>query len=245
MTVHCGTLLPELAAVLLFGQATSEEPGFLRAAHGGTLFLDGVEDLPASAQTALLRALEAKEVIPVGATRPKPVDLRIVAAARSLDDAVARGAFREELRARLRGFEVTVPPLRSRKEDLGILAAAVRARTREPAPLAPDALRAMLSYGWPDNVRELAQILSAAEALAEDGPITAAHLPARLRMPGSSVASAPATGNLDDDRLRVALVDHLQRHRGNVAAVARAMGKAPMQVHRWLKKLAVDPSRFR
>lgn len=246
VAVHCGALVPELAEALLFGRAADDEVGFMRAAHRGTLFLDEVADLPPNAQKALLRALEAKEVVPVGATRPEPIDVRVIAATRSLDDAVARGAFRDDLRARLRGFEVTLPPLRARREDLGLLCAAILARGGgEPPAIAPDALRALLAYDWPHNVRELVQTLSAARAISGGGTIAAAHLPARVRAQGGPVVASRPADTLDEERLRAALIEQLGRQRGNVAAVARAMGKAPMQVHRWLKKLALDPSTFR
>jgi transcriptional regulator of acetoin/glycerol metabolism len=182
-------------------------------------------------------------VLPIGATRPVPVDVRVIAAThRSLDRLVDEGAFRRDLHARLAGVRLVLPALRDRREDLGHLASTLLARTASPLPaLDPRAARALLAAAWPGNVRQLEKCLAAAAVLAGSGTITLDHLPAELRGPPPPAAAADEQGAAQRDEL-VAL---LREHRGNVSAVARALGKARMQVQRWLKRYALDPEAFR
>src|SRR5207244_11071980 len=165
--INCAAIAQTLLESELFGcrrgafsGATEGRPGLFRAADGGTLFLDEIADLPMLAQAALLRVLQESEVLPVGATRPVHVDVRVVAAAqRDLRSLAAAGRFRPDLLARLDAFTVALPPLRERREDLGLLCAALLRRLApdrcERLRLEPDAARALLHHAWPLNVREL------------------------------------------------------------------------------------------
>src|SRR6266852_6634237 len=133
LPVNCGGLPETLIESELFGSrkgafsgADKDRPGLFRSADGGTLFLDEIGELPASAQSALLRVLQDGEILPIGATQPIRVDVRFLAATnRNLDAQVARGLFRADLLARISGFAVWLPPLRERREDMGILIAAL------------------------------------------------------------------------------------------------------------------------
>ena len=260
VAVNCAAIPATLIESQLFGHskgafsgATRDEPGFVRAASGGTLFLDEIGDLPAPSQAALLRVLQEREVVPVGTTRQVPVDLRVVAATNQpLEALVARGAFRTDLLARLDGFTYTLSPLRERREDIGLLIGDLLgeiALARTPVTLAPEVARALLLHAWPLNVRELGQCLARATALAGGtGVIERAHLPPAV----ASVLDAhspPSPADTDEPqegpRLRAQLEVLLAEHEGNVAGVARAMGKARMQVHRWMKRFSIDPARFR
>ncbi len=243
VAVNCGAIPPGLVESALFGHrrgaftgADDDRPGYLREADGGTLLLDEVGDLPLPAQIALLRALEEREVVPVGETRPIAVDFRLVSAThRDLAQMVADGSFREDLYARLGGFRCALPALRERREDLGLIIA----RLPGAAPLSIEAARQLYRYPWPRNVRELAHCLTAAAALAGDAPIEPAHLPAEI-------AAGDAEDLPDADRgRRSELVKLLRAHQGNVSAVARELGKARMQVQRWLKRYALDPEHYR
>jgi DNA-binding NtrC family response regulator len=260
VAVNCAAIPATLVESQLFGHtrgafsgATRDETGFVRAATGGTLFLDEIGDLPAPSQAALLRVLQEREVVPVGTTRPERVDLRVVAATNQpLESLVARGTFRTDLLARLDGFTHNLPPLRERKEDLGILVADLLGdMPAVPAALtlAPDVARALVAYAWPLNVRELQQCLARAVALAGvSGLIERKHLPPAVANAGGlSGASSPldASEPQPEATLRAQLEVLLAQHEGNVAEVARAMGKARMQVHRWMKRLSLDPARFR
>src|SRR5262249_22970327 len=144
--------------------AERDVPGCVQAAHGGTLFLDGVGELPLEVQGQLLRLLESGEVLPLGATRPVRVDVRVVAAThRELTERVRAGTFREHLRVRLRVVPLRLPPLRERPEDIPVLARHLLSQLLppgEPCPaLAPDALAVLLEHPWPGNVRELRSVL--------------------------------------------------------------------------------------
>ncbi len=291
--VNCGALPASLVEGLLFGHtrgafsgAVRDELGFVRAADGGTLFLDEIGDLPAASQAVLLRVLQESEVVPVGATRPIRVDVRVIAATHHpIDKLAAHGGFRSDLLGRLKGFTHVLSPLRERREDMGVLVADLLERLPAPAgaaapsgssasqpnsaataaavALSTRVARAFLHYAWPLNIRELAQCLSASVTLATGGIISPQHLPAELselaqgdEITGvaalatsaerASTAPPPPVGIDDDDvHLESVLVASLREHRGNVAAVARAMAKAPMQIHRWMKRFKIDPNDFR
>ena len=249
--VNCAAIAQTLLESELFGArkgafsgATEDRPGLVRAAQGGTLFLDEIADLPLPAQAALLRVLQESEVLPVGATRPVRVDVRIVAAAqRDLRSLVLAGRFRDDLLARLDAFTIELPPLRERREDIGLL---VGALLRKLSPdrcdrvrLAPDAARALFRYPWPLNVRELELALATALALRGDGPIEAAHLPEAVRRGSALATPLPGGGRREE------LVALLHQHGGNVAEVARIVGKGRMQIHRWARRYAIDLDSFR
>jgi DNA-binding NtrC family response regulator len=274
IAVNCGALPKTLVETELFGYkkgafsgATEDRPGLLRSAHRGTLFLDEIGDLPASAQPAFLRVLQEHEVVPVGAVQPVSVDVRLVAAThRDLDGLVQSGEFRGDLLARLSGFTLTLPPLRARREEIGIIVADLleRAQPNDAASVrfTLDAARALLFYDWPLNVRELEKCIAAAVVLAGREPIRPEHLPEAVRRrpapdPVPVMASPHADPEPDDGapplrpltdaelRHRDELVAVLREHGGNISAVARALGKARMQVQRWVKRYDLDPESFR
>jgi DNA-binding NtrC family response regulator len=164
VAVDCGAIAEHLIESELFGHlrgaftgATGDRRGLFEEASGGTLFLDEIGELPVSLQPKLLRALEEREVRPVGSNTPRPVDVRVIAATnRPLASAVNAGAFREDLYYRLAVFEIVLPPLRERREDLDFLAEAFYANiTGKPGHLAPELLASIRSRSWPGNVREL------------------------------------------------------------------------------------------
>ena len=252
VAVNCGALPRERIAAELFGWrrgafpgAVADHLGLVRAADGGTLLLDEIGDLPLAEQAALLRALQEREVLPIAATRAVAVDLRVVAATHQpLDALAASGRFRADLLARLTGYRVALPALRDRREDLGLMIAEIL-RRRCPGEAASltlqiAALRALVGWSWPANVRELDHAI--ARALVRRAPGRAIEA-ADLALPTAApVEGAPIA---HDAALRDELVALLRAHAGNVTAVARAMGKARMQVQRWLKRLALDPATFR
>jgi len=255
VAINCGALPRDLVEGELFGfrrgafsGATEDRPGLLRSADRGTLFLDEIGDLPAPSQAALLRVLQEREVRPVGATRSIPVDLRVIAAThRPLERMVENGTFRADLFARLAGYRIELPPLAMRREDLGVITGTIlRDLSPERAAsieLAPRAARALLYYPWPGNVRELEKCLESALVLIGDGTrIEIEHLPAAVQTALSDTNLARrGEGNAEREKL-VAL---LREHKGNIAAVARTMGKARMQIQRWLKRHQIDPESFR
>ncbi|WP_428266862.1 sigma 54-interacting transcriptional regulator [Haliangium sp.] len=271
--VNCGAIPDTLVESELFGHvkgafsgAVGDRPGLVRAADHGTLFLDELGDLPASSQAALLRVLQEREVRPVGGTRAVGVDIRLVSAThRDLAELVAAERFRQDLFARVAGFRVRLPPLRERREDLGLLISALLARVAaEPERVSfdPAAARALLAYRWPLNIRELENCLLAATALADHGRIELTHLPEELRAGADPHAAgrrthtgaeadddtpSPPAPELDEAQLghRDELVALLREHAGNVSAVARASGKHRKQIQRWIKRYGLEPKHYR
>jgi DNA-binding NtrC family response regulator len=252
--INCGALPRNLIESELFGHrrgafsgANEEREGLVRRAHGGTLFLDEIAELPEESQVALLRVLQEGEVRPVGASDPVKVDIRIVAAThQDIPARVVDGRFRQDLYARLAGFEMSLPALRDRREDLGSLIAAILPRVT-PNPgritLHRAAARALLQYPWPLNVRELEQALRAAVALTDTGELRFDHLSEAIR--SYVPPSASSTMRPEDRVLRERVVELLREHAGNVTAVGRAMGKAPIQIRRWCHRLQIELSQFR
>jgi DNA-binding NtrC family response regulator len=245
VAINCGSLTGTLLEGELFGHrkgaytgAAEDRAGLVRTADGGTLFLDEVAELPASSQTALLRVLQEGEVTPLGGDKAVKVDVRLVTAThRDLDADVAANRFRADLRARMLGVTITLPALRERREDLGLLIAALldRLAPGRPTAFSADAVAAIYAYGWPLNVRELERCLAAALAVSGER-IELEHLPAHVRSPRAT-SDAPAA---DDDALREQLTASIARHDGNLAAVAREFGKDRTQIRRWMKRFGLS-----
>jgi transcriptional regulator with PAS, ATPase and Fis domain len=253
VAVNCAALPETLVESELFGyrkgafsDAREDRPGLVRAADGGTLLLDEIGDLPLGSQAKLLRVLQEGEVLALGTTQPVRVDVRILAATqRRLDDLVAGGSFRADLLGRLAGYTLTLPPLRARLEDMGLLVAALLKRHAGAVAaqyrITADACTALFKRLWPLNVRELDRTLQSALVLAaETKEIDLDHIGGP---PGSEGASE-VVGQMSQ-KLRERLLDALARHSGNVSAVARDMGKARMQIHRWMDQFSIDPETFR
>jgi transcriptional regulator with AAA-type ATPase domain len=262
IAVNCGGLPATLVESLMFGHtrgafsgATHEAPGFVRAAQGGTLFLDEVGDLGAPAQAVMLRVLQEREVTPVGATRPIPTDVRILAAThRPLLQLAESGAFRPDLQARITGFTFTIPPLRDRIDDAGILVA--RLLEKIDAVRAPrisfgsEVVYAMMEYDWPKNVRELEQRLKVGVLLASGGRVEVSHFCGDGALKGQPIGISPLPSpsklqSPDDQALHAELVAKLTEYRGNVTRVGQAMGKSRTQIQRWVRRLGIDAERFR
>ena len=253
IAINCGALPRNLVESELFGyrrgafsDAKEDREGLIRRASGGTLFLDEVAELPAESQVALLRVLQENEVRPLGALEHVTVDVRVVAAThQDIPQRIAAGQFRQDLYARLAGFQVSLLPLRDRREDLGILVAQILRRIgpdAEHVTFHRQAARALFSYGYPLNIRELEQALRAAVVFSRGGQIRPEHLPEAIRhcRPPAGLALDP-----EDQALRERLHDVLSETHGNVAAAARKLHKAPMQVRRWCRRLAIDLAAFR
>ena len=186
VAVNCGAIPEALMEAEFFGYrkgaftgAGEDRDGFFQAANGGTLMLDEVADLPLAMQVKLLRAIQERRVRKIGATAEEAVDVRIVSAThKDLARCVENGQFRQDLFYRLNVIELTLPPLRQRLDDLGLLADAILARLAGPggARLGPGVLDALRAYSFPGNVRELENVLERALAFADDGVIEAASL---------------------------------------------------------------------
>jgi len=191
--VDCGSLVPTLVESELFGYvrgaftgAVRAKEGLLATAEGGTVFLDEIGELPVDLQAKLLRAIQEKEVRPVGGTRAIPINVRLLAATnRDLEEAVRQGTFRRDLYFRLNVLTLRIPPLRERKQDIPLLIGNVLDRingaTQTQHTLGDDALRLMLAYDWPGNVRELENCIERACTTCSFSTIHIADLPTALR----------------------------------------------------------------
>lgn len=240
--VNCSALVDSLMESELFGHvkgaftgATTQKSGLFQYADKGTLFLDEIGDLALGLQPKLLRVLQEGELKPVGGVRGVPVDVRIIAAThRDLEDGVGRGAFREDLFYRLNVFQLRIPPLRDRREDIEPLAEAFLAEFggrlgRAGMSLSPSALNALLRHEWPGNVRELRNTLLRAATLAPGDELTAEDL-AVMSPGGPSRAAAAAVGGYPFEDLPLEEVERrhilrtLERCEGNKSQTARVLG---------------------
>lgn len=186
VAVNCGAIPEALMEAEFFGYrkgaftgAVDDRDGFFQAANGGTLLLDEVADLPFAMQVKLLRAIQERRVRKVGATVEEPVDVRIISAThQNLHECVGKGTFRQDLYYRLNVIELSLPPLRERLDDIGLLSGVILARLGggQKTALTPAALDALRSYSFPGNVRELENILERALAFANDGVIEVTDL---------------------------------------------------------------------
>jgi two-component system response regulator GlrR len=201
--VNCGALPPDLLESELFGQqrggALRDKEGLFAAADGGTLFLDEIGDAPASVQVKLLRVLEDRAYLPVGAAAPRAVNVRIVAATnRDLRADMEAGRFREDLFYRLHVVPIAMPALRDRREDIPLLAELFLTRAAahhglSSPHLSHEALHILLEHDWPGNVRELANVIEGAALLSTDGVLRPQHVLTVLpRRGGASAAETPA-----------------------------------------------------
>ncbi|WP_075214422.1 sigma-54-dependent Fis family transcriptional regulator [Mongoliimonas terrestris] len=246
VAVNCAAIPEHLIESELFGYApgafTGAAPrgrmGLIEAADGGTLFLDEIGDMPYGLQSRLLRVLSEGEVVPVGAHKPVPVRLRLISASHhALETLVADGRFREDLYFRLAAATLRLPPLRERL-DFDRLAEHVLARigreTGEVRHLSAPALRALRAHGWPGNLRELANALRVAAALADGEEITVAVLPDQLQ--GLAPAPPPARPGARVTAAPDGLHAQLAACGGNVSELARRLGVDRTTVHRRLRK---------
>lgn len=259
VAVNCAAIPETLAPTEFFGYqkgafsgAVQNREGLIRSADAGTLFLDEIGDLSLPLQSILLRVLQENEVLPVGATVPIPVDIRLCAATHQpIEDWISKGTFRQDLLGRITGHTVTLPPLRYRREDLGILVANILKKLGSPSvTFKRKAARQFFRYEWPQNIRELEKYLQVAVGLANQGVIESEHLPEILRE--SSSDSARSDSKESSSRSPVVIDDRgnelirlLTLHKGNITAVAKEMDKERVQIRRWLKHYELDPDRYR
>ena len=252
VALNCAALSPQLIESQLFGHvkgaftgATETQPGLFRAAQGGTLFLDEIGELAAELQPKLLRALQEREILPLGATQPVRVDARVVAAThRDLAEASgAGGGFRADLYARLSLWELRLPPLRDRRVDLldwlerlQRAWAEPRGAARELFALDADAAEALLRFPWPLNLRGLERLVHELSSTPPTAVVRRAQLPAWLVRPAAAKAPAEAAagsrpGIPSEAEFRSAF-DELG---GSVHALARRFGRDRRQIYRWME----------
>jgi transcriptional regulator of acetoin/glycerol metabolism len=206
------------------------------------LFLDEIGDVPLSAQQRLLRVLQEREVVPLGASRAEKVDVRLVAAThRDLAGDIEAGRFRDDLFFRLNVFRVAIPPLRDRPGDIPLLVEHIL-REAGGARISPLATRSLLAYDWPGNVRELLSALESARIRAEGRPIEAQHLPEEVRRPrarGESNDDRYRHGGEPDDE-RAAILHALRRAEGVKVRAAELLGMSRTTLWRKLRDHGIE-----
>ena len=268
VAINCAAVPESLLESELFGHrkgaftgADRDRAGRFREAHRGTLFLDEVGDMPLAAQAKLLRVLEERVVEPLGGGKPVKVDVRVLAAThRDLLELARDQRFREDLYYRLRVVELEVPPLAARGDDVLLLANHFLALSgRRDGRLTPEAESALIAHPWPGNVRELRNAMERAAIFCR-GAIRPEHLPADGGAASPAPPSAPPPEA--EPRPRIAdfqtakaaavkrferrfLTDALSRHRGNVSRAAREAGMHRQNLQKKLRRLGIDPERFR
>lgn len=251
LSINCGALPENLLESELFGHlkgsftgAVRDKQGLFAAARGGSFFLDEVGEMPPALQVKLLRVLQEREAIPVGATEAVPLDVRIIAATnRDLEDEVRRGAFRSDLFYRLNVFALNLPPLRERQEDLVILVEAFLERMASERGMphkafGSDALDALMVYDWPGNVRELENTIEHALVLARGDTIDVAALPERItRRRRETLLNERAHPNPALEVIERAYITWvLQSEGGNKTRAAEVLGIDPSTLYRKLSK---------
>ncbi|MGQ0704304.1 MAG: sigma-54-dependent transcriptional regulator [Gemmatimonadales bacterium] len=257
LSINCGALPENLLESELFGHvkgsftgAVRDKQGLFAAARGGTFFLDEVGEMPPSLQIKLLRVIQEREVIPVGATETIPVDVRIIAATnRDLEEEVRRGRFRSDLFYRLNVIALELPSLRDRRDDLVLLIdhylqELAQERGHAPKALTAEALDAVMVYDWPGNVRELQNALEHAVVLSKGPLIEPGALPERItrrrREPLVAERSSPNPSLDVIERAYIMWV--LQAEGGNKTRAAEVLGIDPSTLYRKLSRYEEQPA---
>ncbi len=261
VTVHCAALSPQLLESELFGHekgaftgAAQRRIGRFEQADGGTLFLDEIGEIDSATQIKLLRVLSERSLERVGSNTPIKVDVRVVAATnKNLREMVDRGEFREDLFFRLNVVRIEMPPLRTRREDIVLLANSflqefAKENERPVKPLSDEALALLASYSWPGNVRELRTAIEHGVVMSNDPVIDVRHLPQFLVSPTASMPSAPPLSKnsldappefnlhaLETNTIRAALATA----RGNRTRAAELLGLSRRTLQRKLKELGL------
>ncbi|HVR99241.1 MAG TPA: sigma-54-dependent Fis family transcriptional regulator [Thermoanaerobaculia bacterium] len=265
VVVNCAEITDELAASRFFGHkkgsftgALSDEPGFFRAADGGILFLDEVAELSPRAQAHLLRVLESSKMVPVGQTREIPVDVAVLLATnRDLEEAVREGTLRADFYDRFRTLSIQLLPLRERPWDIPLLLEHFRRHhenkhRKRSLGFTHEALRSLVSYGWPGNVREVARacslfVIHARPGAQIDPALIESCYPEVLRAePNPKAGPLLWEGVSMQDALRTfqreLILARLERHGGSVKAARESLGLTKTTFHRYMRSLGVAAS---
>jgi two-component system response regulator HydG len=255
LSINCGALPESLLESELFGHvkgsftgASRDKEGLFFAAGEGTFLLDEIGETTPATQVKLLRVLQQREVIPVGATEAKPVHARVIAATnRELEEEIKRGSFRSDLYYRLNVISIVLPPLRNRPEDIPLLAEAFLKRTADltgeaPIALEPEARDALLRYSWPGNVRELENALERAAILAKDHSIGVSALPERVTevKPNPLVSDATQTNPTLDTIERAYILWVLENEGGSKPRTAEVLGIDASTLYRKLSRYGLE-----
>jgi len=255
VAINCAAIPRELVESELFGYragahstAHSAKAGLIEEAEGGTLFLDEIGEMTPEAQIKILRFLQDRELTPLGSTRPRRMDVRIIAATNRTvgGGSKTNPGLRDDIVARLGAAPIHLPPLRNRIEDLGALVGHFLAGVPAQGPrFDQPAFRALTLHAWPLNVRELEKIVTTAAVLTGGKPIGLRDLPEPIARVLSAPAVPGARRSTGPSPTPAQLEELLRRYEGNVADVSRELGKHRAAVWRWIKKFGLGPQKFR
>jgi len=234
-----------------FTGAMQDFPGMIAAADSGTLFLDEISDMPAELQTRFLRVLQEREYRPLGSTQTLKADFRAIASSnRPVAQALSENRLRSDLYYRLNTFQIEVPPLRKRKQDIPLLIAAFvkqfAQQLGKPEPdISPEALQKLLDYSWPGNVRELQNAIEYAVVLARQGVVGVKELPTEIQLPPAlqqaEIAGLPRAGvQTLDDVERTAIIQALAECHGNKKKAAELLGIQRPTLYNKMKRYAIE-----
>ena len=250
VAVNCAGLTESLLSSQLFGHkrgaftgAIEDQQGLFEAANGGTLLLDEIGDIPITVQNQLLRVLQEREITRLGESRPRKIDVRVLAAThRNLSEAAAKGTFRSDLFYRIRVARISLPPLRARREDIPLLAASFLAQFsaasgKRVTDVSHDALRLLAGYHWPGNVRELRSAIEFAMIRCEGAVIQTDDLPPEILQPADVESVIPGDPLVDE---KARFLQALERSRGNRALAARLLGISRATLYRRLGDLKIN-----
>ena len=252
ISINCSAIPENLLESELFGYrkgaftgATADKKGLITMADQGTLFLDEIGDMPLGLQAKILKVLETGEVFPIGETKPKYADIRLVVATnKNLEEQIQKGLFREDLYYRLNVIEVEIPPLRERKEDIDVLSRHFvdkysKENNKKVLGITDEAMEVLLNYPWPGNIRELRNVIERAVVLAGSAMIGVAEIPEKLKL-------APAGKHMQTLKTRLeyyeekVIKDALQSYSWNKEEVARELDVDLATLYRKIKKLGIE-----
>lgn len=250
ISLNCSAIPETLLESELFGYrkgaftgAVSDKKGLILMADGGTLFLDEIGDMPVALQAKLLKVLESGDVMPLGETRPKHSDIRLVTATnQDIEARIKEGSFREDLYYRINVIEITIPPLRQRKEDIPLLAEHFIGKfseqnRRNVKGLTPEAMDILTRYSWPGNIRELANVMERAVVMCPGELIEPRCLPQKL-------SAGEEAAHLLKERMneyeRNLIMGSYENHNHNKEATASALGIDLATLYRKMKKLSIE-----
>ncbi|UCH10681.1 MAG: sigma-54-dependent Fis family transcriptional regulator [Fidelibacterota bacterium] len=265
IAVNCAAIPPSLIESELFGHekgaftgAIARHIGKFEQAHGGTIFLDEVGEIPLESQARFLRVLQERELVRVGGRENIRIDVRVIAATnKTLSELVEEKRFREDRYYRLSVFPLKIPPLRERRSDISPLTAHLLAQYRKgfdfkgDISVSPEVIRWLMNYSWPGNVRELENVLQRALLLADEGQITVEHLPLEMEPAlgtggpigeGGVVVKDPVLGKLRpfEEIEKDILVRSLEATQGNITTAAAQLGLGRTTLYRKMKKYGLD-----
>jgi len=252
ITINCSAIPEGLLESELFGYkkgaftgAVADKLGLIALAHQGTLFLDEIGDMPISLQAKLLKVIETSEVYPLGDTKSRLVDIRVIAATNvDIENRIKTGNFREDLYWRLNVIEIKIPPLRERKEDIEMLtnhfiSKLAQEHDKNIKGIEPEALALLIDYSWPGNVRELKNTIERSIVLAEGSTLTAADLPEKMRKEETGKELPPLKAYLGDYEKNL-LLQTYNTHNKNKDETARVLGIDLATLYRKFKKYGIE-----